>query len=952
MATSASRVESAILRVQAATLRQAQAIQQAATANERYGATIASVATKGGDAASAQLRLSTAFDASTSAQTRAGTAALQVAEAYNKLGLAQDIAARNEQKLRAALDAPLKMPNTRGSSPAGSGSHGAGNYLLAGVGYQLGYDLLGQISQGFQAGLATQRSLATLGATTGIGQTPGALQNLTNYVYQTGSSGKQPFSPDVLSQGLYAIPSAGITDTGAIKAINDMAVKFSAFSGSTDTATATNALIQTMSAYGVSQKDMAAQVGRYTDSITAMVNLGIVQPADVASGVTTFGSAAAQNQIPFTVAAGMFAASTYTTRSSQQSAQDENAFIRSISNPNQVQRLTGKILGVSDLLGTQGERLLGSDPRKYFTDAYNATRLNPGLDLPKLFGTSNAAAFAMGLIGPGGGNLGRTFNVLGATSTPNTTNAAFAQYEKSPAAAFDNSVAAFKTAEQQFASAATPLAAALVGFTTSHVLDPLTRLIKNPSQPTTGTPGTIEYSQGGSVLHVSPTTGEGSRSPFGLLTDQVKWVIDNAPKAVGALDQVVSVGGHALGQAGNFIGSPMRDGTAAFAPIRRVLPTGYVGPLLPGEVRSGAYPPSGINASTPGVESIFGLRTMQSAQSSIVSGSLDQHSAQVASMQAAYMANQQSSSLATSQARLDALYGPNSTSRGGTARPPDITAAAQRITEAIGNNAGRNTVESALGLYRQTVSANPVLTAGTKAADILAQQTKVQRYERGMAGGADQAMLTAAQGNLDAAKQMGATPAALKQANDSYLNALRQFYRDTETGPKLAASLRGVDQQAAIAGYAAQGTALDRHLKDLQNQTAIDTARGNTGALGRDNAAVLAYQTAHAGYFKLDPSDIAALAAQNAAALLAQNPVINQHPFYDKQQSLGGLDAGSGSTLVRAGGVDPATQEIRLLRQELAAYQGREEGYLATIARYSVIRGTSTANNPHHGGMS
>ncbi len=226
-----------------------------------------------------------------------------------------------------------------------------------------------------------------------------------------------------------------------------------------------------------------------------------------------------------------------------------------------------------------------------------------------------------------------------------------------------------------------------------------------------------------------------------------------------------------------------------------------------------------------------------------------------------------------------------------------------------------------------------------------------QRVYAAATGPGDQNAIAAAQMMLNAAQQMNLPPAVIKRDQDSYLAVLTKLYTDTETGTKRAADLRSVAVQRQTYGYQDNSTAIDRHLKDLQNQSAIDQARGNTGALGKDNAAILGYQTKNAQYFKLDPSDLAALQAQNQAALLAQNTVVNQHQFFAKNPGLGSLEAGSGASVVRAGGIDPSVNEVRLMRQEITTLREENANYLAQLVRNTTPRGSSTGNNPGHGGM-
>ncbi|HVA92883.1 MAG TPA: hypothetical protein VNL71_23950, partial [Chloroflexota bacterium] len=516
-----------------------------------------------------------------------------------------------------------------------------------------------------------------------------------------------------------------------------------------------NALIQTMSAYGVKQSQMAGQAKMYQDAITAMVNLGIVQPAEVPASVTTFSTPAARNRIPFDLASGMFAASTYTTRSPQQSSQDEAAFMDAIAHPQLPARQTAAMLHVTDLLGQQGLSTLGTDPKKYFTELENAVKLNPGLDLPKLFGQVNASDFVSGLLGPGGQNLGRTMNVIGATSQQGTTAASFAAYEKSPAAQFDNSVAAFKTAEQQFAEAATPLATALVQFATSGVKE-LESFLAGPGGKGGAGESTAAVLQfygnffnpsSPDFLNAQKSGADAAKQRQAFHDAQVTANQGlNAPLSANGMMMVAAAPGspqYAANQGHPYAprlyeeyGNAVQK--AAFGP--HVAPgTDTLHPDLsaPGRTYGGRSPTS----HAPRDQMYFGGGTGAGRweHTTPVYAPADQHAMQLAAIERASQAQQASAALAAEQAMVNQKYGPGALTGGAAGSAPmAVTAAAERVATALNTFQGKNTVESALGSYVQAVNDSPLLTALKKSSDIASETQKVARYERGMAGGPDQ----------------------------------------------------------------------------------------------------------------------------------------------------------------------------------------------------------------------
>jgi hypothetical protein len=288
-------------------------------------------------------------------------------------------------------------------------------------------------------------------------------------------------------------------------------------------------------------------------------------------------------------------------------------------------------------------------------------------------------------------------------------------------------------------------------------------------------------------------------------------------------------------------------------------------------------------------------------------------------------------------ANSDAYRAAMTTGHGASVSLPDLTAALNRFNLAIQSNAGKSTVESALGTYRQVLEGipNSLMSGSVKSLDLNKADLAAQRYERGPA---DNLAVSAAQQNLDAATMMHDTPAQLKKVQDDYLAALRQLYRDTESGTKLAASLRGVNQQAAIYSDVAQTNAVNRQVKDLQDRISIDKLQGNLPATKRDETTLLGYEKQNAGIRGLDKADLALLTAQTLADF--KTPMVNTKPFFETNPGLGGLEAGFQSTAVRlGGGVDPQTAEIRQLRQQLVAEQAENRALLAQIAHNTGVHG-------------
>ncbi|HVA91058.1 MAG TPA: hypothetical protein VNL71_14590, partial [Chloroflexota bacterium] len=234
-------------------------------------------------------------------------------------------------------------------------------------------------------------------------------------------------------------------------------------------------------------------------------------------------------------------------------------------------------------------------------------------------------------------------------------------------------------------------------------------------------------------------------------------------------------------------------------------------------------------------------------------------------------------------------------------------------------------------------------TPGQQAGILATESFKVRSATLGPG---DQLAVQAAQQNLDAAVQMGLMPPQLKQVQDAFLTAERKFYEDTEHGTTLAKSLRSVAQQGAVYSYQNQGIDLNRGIKDLQNAVSIDKLTGNSTAQVQAEQRLLAYQTQHAGVLKLDKSDLALLAAQYRQDLIATYPVRNIDPFFQTNQRLGNFEAGSGSTLVRGGGsIDPQTQEIRRLQQELNSDNREIKYLLAQIARNTGVKAQAAAKS-------
>lgn len=440
-------------------------MQRAIEANARAQGILAS----GVDtSASAVTRAESTFTRMISTQERYAMSVQQTANAYRTLAGAQDSVGRAGDRVAGA-----------GSAPEGGGSGGGGKgfgdtFLGSLLKYQLGFSALSQVTtqltDAFTRTLSTQRTLAMTQATTGISQQ--TTDALGQYIQQQAGSGKQPFTSDVLSSGLYAIPSAGVTDPTAIKAINDIGVKISAFTGSTDTGTVNTALIQTMTELGYTDKQMTAQVGKVGDVITGIINLGIVAPNQVAPNVATFGSTAAQYGVDFGESGGIFAALTKTTRSADLAALDTSRIFSSIGAPNKQQQKQAAELGGSDLLGQAGIARLKSDPGGYLREVAQITRLNPAADIAGIFGNRNAVQGIMGLTGPDGANIAGTLGTIGKVSAAGSTDQANTQYENSAAAKMDNASAQFKTSVDQFAASIMPGVTALLGGATSAVNAP------------------------------------------------------------------------------------------------------------------------------------------------------------------------------------------------------------------------------------------------------------------------------------------------------------------------------------------------------------------------------------------------------------------------------------------------------------------------------------------------
>lgn len=671
LAGSSERVQAAIRNQEAAvqkldaaqntitvrTIRATSAFDAATRAAADYARQQAMITSGVDTSAAALARADRLLATSISTQARAATSSGQLARSYTELAAAQDRVGRAGAGVDRAMTGGVTAGT--GGSSAGRGGGGIGDTFIGSLlKYQLGFGALttvtNQLTDAFTRTLATQRTLAMTQATTGL--TPSATAALGAYVQQAAGSGTQPFTSDIIASGLYAAPSAGILDPAGIKAISDWAIKFSAFTGSKDIATASGAMVQTLSEQGIQPSQMAAMAPVIGDVITSVVNRGIVQPNQVAGNISTFGSLAAQFKVPFAEAAGVFTSLSLTAKSSDIGALQTARLISSIGAPTGAQQKAAGELGVSDLLGQAGLKKFTTDFTGYMQELNQATRLNPGADLMGIFGNRLSVAAASGLMGPGGANIARSQANITGMGVKGATDTAATIYNQSPAAQFDNAAAKFKTGVDAFSTALVPFTAGALNLAAGALGK--------------GTQGIGGLQVLGTWFDQHVTGGMKGAIAAGLI----------GPLAV-PVQAAATLAKNAIAGAG-YVGQGLGGVTHASAGTYSAEWYQTMGIPLGGANLVG-HAPGSVSAALPSAsQSLFGGRNSASA---------------------AYASAQADAATAAGQARFDAAHTPGGAGRQHIA----VNAAQDRLTLAL---AGFGNVTKALGIYEQAVKEDATIS--------------------------------------------------------------------------------------------------------------------------------------------------------------------------------------------------------------------------------------------------
>ena len=204
-----------------------------------------------------------------------------------------------------------------------------------------------------------------------------------------------------------------------------------------------------------------------------------------------------------------------------------------------------------------------------------------------------------------------------------------------------------------------------------------------------------------------------------------------------------------------------------------------------------------------------------------------------------------------------------------------------------------------------------------------------------------QPLVTAAQQNYQAAQLMQATPAALKQVFNAYLDAERALAHATLGGKPLQQQLRAVGIQGQQFAYQQQGEKLSRDMAHIDAKIAEDRRTGNIADLQKQQTARIDLERKNLVRLNMDPEQLKNERLQNQFDLrgfLLPPPT----PFRVQQRGIGDLGSADMSTTARfGGGVDPQTAEIRKLVAEVARLH-EMVGLLQDIKR-------NTSKNPPPG---
>lgn len=780
-----------------------------------------------GDTATLAARAAAAFDSLTSAQIRAADSGIRVADSYTRLASAQDLATRNEQKLRTIMDEPLKSASG-GAASSGSGSGGGRSYLLQAAGYTAAYGAYSAVSGSLGRDAVYSRLLGSTAAMTGL--SPSAAAQLNALTTAQAASGVQPYNRSTLLQGDYSLASLGIGhgNAGTINQVESIIAKGSAASGATDTSILGDTLTTLIAAYGLNTSSVVANTQKLSDQLTVGIRLGKV---DAPGFATAAGGPVANMAKTLGVSTAdvisAIAAESVGGIATGELGNDTYALLAHSARPTRTQQREAAALGIqydSSFWGKNGIAG-GSNIIEQAMQRQGITGAMQAPVLGALLGKQDAANAFMALqSGNVQGFAPQVAGSAGATNSAFTTSQSYSgaklqDAETKLATGFDNMtthalpslVTALGGLTDGFNSAAALFS--LFGKSNSsaalmHFTDPLDKGFGNLKI------ATQEANRYGTS---TPASTENTGVPvLGGLMNANNWLSGKLSGLGGAVYQNVP-GARAIGNQLDLSSTP----------------TGRT--IVPPAIRGGGPTPD--------------------------------H--------------------------------PQLTGGGGPTYEPHAIRSGNLAAGAIG------------AIYAQ-----------------MGRQSAAEAYT-GATGVNSPAYLASISG-----------ASAAKSAGNANIGAGLNFgYENLGTAPTAAALAK------------TNTDALNRTMRDLQNTISIQQLGGNAGGTATAQAALLAFETKNAKALKLDPSDIALLAAQNAAALMATNPTTNLHPFYQKQAGLGSFEAGAGSTLVRAGGVNPSVEAIRALERTIDALRAENSGLLREIARNTGMRAASTAANPNHGGM-
>lgn len=943
-ATLATNFEAAFARANAGAIQFAGGVGTASTALQRMNALLdsnnalidranvlyGSGATSVNAWATAQARAVTSADAAT-VSIRAQTAAYSDLMAAQRLSATSSVGGTVVQDVAnvASTSRLGKATNILASGAAGDigllGRAGAAilgpeGMAALGIGYT-GFKA-SQAGAGFQS--AEQQTIAQIGGDpytaagrANIARGHAAAQNILNY----GGSGQDPYNVTAQMRGIEPLLAHGYGQATIQQGITTVS-ELSAQNQAPDLSNAVNGVNTYLALLGSGAMSTAAQMKQAGDYFSQMEKQTTIPPGRLTPAMTNVMTAAIGTGItPDQLAAGFIKIGT----ANSNAAQDSTTYSRLIQEL-LVKNTPGAMKEAASLNLAMGPGALNAygGSLEAMVQAYaNATAgPNQAADLAKLFPTSGVR---------GGSTAFKELLAGGGTQQALGYEAQMGQSSGAGQAAYLQYSQGIQQQEVQLTNQLNSQFVLLGQTINSQVLPALVDMAGGALSAISF----LEKEYPKLPKNIGPVTpaSQNTPSPWNMLMNQLHWVGTNAIPAVAhgigaGVGAGVSATGYAFGHIGNAIGAPMSNG---------------VDPINAALARASAS----SEPMNTFVRHLGSLKGGTGDQGVLDTGQGNDFARHLGSLKGGTGDQGFGSRLPELTAGLSAL-GPMVTALG---TPFDmlttaVTTAAAGLRNSLGPpsnvplNADRSTLQMMIGsgattprMYTELASLKNDLANSTysPAQQQAIYQQASQRVYAAATGPGDQLAIQAAQMNLDAAQQMGLPPAQIKRDQDAYLTALTEFYNDTETGTKRATDLRSVAVQGQMYSSADQGAAIDRTLKDLQNKVAVDTSLGNTGALGKDNAAVLAYQRQNASYFKLDPSDLAIISASNQAALMLANPITNTKPFFDTNQGLAGFQAGPESTSVRIGGAgeDPLVLENRALRQE----NSRDNAEIITLLR-------------------